>query len=710
MNDEQQQQRNAELEIATTLMDIASCSSSSPAASPQRTRIEKDTKRLLVGSSDSSSSYHSHPQQQQPHPPTSVRATLLQELYSSLGGGAGVLLLPTPPTTTGTSAIATRGTFCTTRDGMVGVVTSSTDAASNSTLTVPSSSSPSPFLAAAPFIGSQPVATPHDDASVQLPPAACLGTHATATIGVGNDREVFAAAARAVRDALDQCPELVGLCTNTNKNNTTEAIARGSPNPQHHHHQYAIQLQIGLPPPPSQYGTLTTATTTDERVGLLSTIDILRLKQLLPVGIPVVDPIQVQAGGLLVPASVSTSSSSSSVAAPTVVVVVCLSVHKTEIPVTMTTTNHGPLSTSVSMPMVPRPEDYGIIPNLFPKHHPSTTGSREESYDHTAILVPGSTGPVLFGQQPNNMEESHHHHTSILVPGSTGPVFFGKSDNTPAPQNSSSLPLFGPVVSHGFGNPTDFLRESSSSMREKCSAVPQQQVKQQQRQHTMHTSFNAAAAAAASNSIMMMRMAPKRTNSMQLLAHISTAMMNPHEQQQQDHLLKLRQEQLHGTTKHGYDATVISDEGEVDRDAISSSATAANNSNDARYTFKKLPPGRTIKNNMRLFVRHSYRDYSLEVPTAEELAMTSPQAPERTPNAAFPLKLHEILSQIERDGFDCIIGWLPHGRSFKIHKQEEFVRTILPKYFVMTKKSSFLRQLNLYGFNRMSGGAYYHER
>jgi hypothetical protein len=28
----------------------------------------------------------------------------------------------------------------------------------------------------------------------------------------------------------------------------------------------------------------------------------------------------------------------------------------------------------------------------------------------------------------------------------------------------------------------------------------------------------------------------------------------------------------------------------------------------------------------------------------------------------------------------------------------------------MTKKSSFLRQLNLYGFNRLSGGSYYHEK
>lgn len=41
---------------------------------------------------------------------------------------------------------------------------------------------------------------------------------------------------------------------------------------------------------------------------------------------------------------------------------------------------------------------------------------------------------------------------------------------------------------------------------------------------------------------------------------------------------------------------------------------------------------------------------------------------------------------------------------FKIHQQQDFVDVVLPRYFVMTKKSSFLRQLNLYNFNRISVG------
>ena len=100
------------------------------------------------------------------------------------------------------------------------------------------------------------------------------------------------------------------------------------------------------------------------------------------------------------------------------------------------------------------------------------------------------------------------------------------------------------------------------------------------------------------------------------------------------------------------------------------------------HNYKKLPPGKTPKNNKRLFVQHKYRDYSEEVPISGEECLARPDAPLRTPNAAFPLKLHETLTIIENDGLDHVIGWMPHGRSFKIHKHQEFVDEILPKYFV----------------------------
>ncbi|KAL3908766.1 MAG: hypothetical protein SGILL_008359 [Bacillariaceae sp.] len=138
------------------------------------------------------------------------------------------------------------------------------------------------------------------------------------------------------------------------------------------------------------------------------------------------------------------------------------------------------------------------------------------------------------------------------------------------------------------------------------------------------------------------------------------------------------------------------------------------NGASANYNYKKLPAGTTTKNNQRLFVKHRYTDFSSTPPGRWEDEHTiNPKGTIKLTAPAFPLKLHETLSQIEVDGYGDIIGWLPHGRSFKIHKQREFAEIILPRYFVMTKKSSFLRQLNLYSFNRFSAGpdqgSYYHE-
>jgi HSF-type DNA-binding len=116
----------------------------------------------------------------------------------------------------------------------------------------------------------------------------------------------------------------------------------------------------------------------------------------------------------------------------------------------------------------------------------------------------------------------------------------------------------------------------------------------------------------------------------------------------------------------------------------------------------------------------SYFDFSNETLITEVVSRCIAQKG----TATFPVKLHEALEKIECDGHADIIGWLQHGRSFKIHKHKEFAELILPQYFVMTKKSSFLRQLNLYSFNRISTGSrlrkskntasdqnsYYHER
>lgn len=79
----------------------------------------------------------------------------------------------------------------------------------------------------------------------------------------------------------------------------------------------------------------------------------------------------------------------------------------------------------------------------------------------------------------------------------------------------------------------------------------------------------------------------------------------------------------------------------------------------------------------------------------------------------FPLKLHQMLDEVENAGLTSIVSWRSHGRAFMVHKRVDFVECVLPVYFQQNKFASFQRQLNLYGFSRIScgkdKGAYYHE-
>ena len=76
----------------------------------------------------------------------------------------------------------------------------------------------------------------------------------------------------------------------------------------------------------------------------------------------------------------------------------------------------------------------------------------------------------------------------------------------------------------------------------------------------------------------------------------------------------------------------------------------------------------------------------------------------------FPGKLMEVL---DREDIADTIAWLPHGRAFQVHQPKTFAADILPRFFKQSKYMSFTRQLNLWGFKRITrgqdAGAYYHE-
>jgi len=79
----------------------------------------------------------------------------------------------------------------------------------------------------------------------------------------------------------------------------------------------------------------------------------------------------------------------------------------------------------------------------------------------------------------------------------------------------------------------------------------------------------------------------------------------------------------------------------------------------------------------------------------------------------FPERLHRLLKEVEENSQSDVVSFFAHGRAFAIHNREKFVKHIMPKYFNQSRLSSFQRQLNLYGFTRITNGAdaggYYHE-
>lgn len=101
-----------------------------------------------------------------------------------------------------------------------------------------------------------------------------------------------------------------------------------------------------------------------------------------------------------------------------------------------------------------------------------------------------------------------------------------------------------------------------------------------------------------------------------------------------------------------------------------------------------------------------------ETPTASGSSMDQEAIARGGVATPFPWKLHEMLEDAAKENNESIVSWCPHGRSFIVHKPKIFVEKVMPTYFNQSKFASFQRQLNLYGFHRITTGkdkgAYYH--
>ncbi|KAI0333612.1 hypothetical protein GY45DRAFT_1432335 [Cubamyces sp. BRFM 1775] len=93
---------------------------------------------------------------------------------------------------------------------------------------------------------------------------------------------------------------------------------------------------------------------------------------------------------------------------------------------------------------------------------------------------------------------------------------------------------------------------------------------------------------------------------------------------------------------------------------------------------------------------------SSQVALAGPSALAEPPRPVKTGQHNIPrflLKLYEILNDPANEQ---LIKWSEAGDSFYIYHQERFAREVLGKWFKHQNFSSFVRQLNLYGFRKIS--------
>jgi hypothetical protein len=58
----------------------------------------------------------------------------------------------------------------------------------------------------------------------------------------------------------------------------------------------------------------------------------------------------------------------------------------------------------------------------------------------------------------------------------------------------------------------------------------------------------------------------------------------------------------------------------------------------------------------------------------------------------FPWKLHTLLDDAEREGYQDIVSWEADGAAFRVHKPFEFCEFFLGRYFRQSKYESFTRQ------------------
>ena len=82
-------------------------------------------------------------------------------------------------------------------------------------------------------------------------------------------------------------------------------------------------------------------------------------------------------------------------------------------------------------------------------------------------------------------------------------------------------------------------------------------------------------------------------------------------------------------------------------------------------------------------VQHNYHDYS-QARDSERGGLPGSNGgggkqEGRSQDSKFPILLHYILGELEKEGKSHVMGWMAHGRAFIVRDQKRLEEEILPK-------------------------------